>query len=705
MKSKNPKSNLKTAILRFLASKKPAGYTVSQITRALRLPPKEMERFVSEVISELVTDRKVSRLQGKKFGIPEKEVFAEGILQVTKSGTGYVRLDEATELLIAEKNLRNALHEDRVRVSVFPKKPDSRPEGVITEVLERSRTRFVGVLESGKGFAFMVPDDQRVHRDFYISPKNLGKAKAGDKVIIQMEDWKNPNFNPEGRVIEVLGRAKDLKVQVIAVARGLDVADRFPSSVETEAALFPREITPDDLAGRLDLRSEAVLTIDPEDAKDFDDAVSLKELDNGNVLLGVHIADVSHFVRPGTKLDLEALKRGTSVYLVDRTIPMLPEVLSNNLCSLVPGQDRLTFSAMMEVTPAGTVKSADFHKSVIHSKRRFTYEEVQKSLTTGTGDFAPLLQKLNRIAKVLMRKRFKNGSIDFDSPEAKFRFNEKGAPVEIIKKERLDSHRLIEELMLLANRSVAEFFTGHLKKHRNPALYRVHDRPDLAKLTALQSLAAGLGFHLDVGAEDQTGFSLQRLMEEVKGTEAENVISELAVRSMARAAYSPENIGHFGLAFRDYTHFTSPIRRYPDLIVHRLLQAYAIEQKTEPVYQVQDLTAISERCNLSERKATEAERESVKLMQVEYMKSRIGDVFEAIISGVTQFGLYVEINDLLVEGMISVRDLKKDFYNYQENTFSLVGERTGHTYRLGDHIRVECANANPARRTIDFIPA
>lgn len=702
MKPKNQTVSLKQAVLRFLENKKPSAYSVNQITRALKLTTPDAERLVSEVVGELVSDRKVTRQKGKKFNVAENTLYMEGTLQVTRSGMGFVKVDDQTEILISEKNLGTAFHEDKVQVLVFPRKPDARMEGQVNAVLERSRIRFVGVLEMGKSFAFVVADDQRIHRDFYIPPRFLNRAKAGDKVIVQMDEWKNPHINPEGRILEVLGRAKDLRVQVISVARGLDLPDQFPPAVEKEAAEISSTLTAADLAGRLDLRNEIVLTIDPDDAKDFDDAISLKELENGNYEIGVHIADVSHYVKMGSKLDKEAAKRGTSIYLVDRVIPMLPEALSNNVCSLVPKQDRLTFSAIIELTPKGIVKGTRFARSVIHSKRRYSYEEVQKILDTGNGDFSDILLKLNKIAKTLTAKRFKSGSIDFDSPEAKFKFNDKGAPIAIIRKDRLDAHRLIEELMLMANRSVAELFASVKKKSQLAALYRVHDKPDVTKLTNLQSLAGSLGFKLEIGDDETSAHSLQKLMNDVKGTDSENVIHQVAIRSMARAVYTPDNIGHYGLSFKDYTHFTSPIRRYPDLIVHRLLNRYAVEHNLTVLYQKTELSALCDACNSTERKAVEAERESVKLMQVEYMKSRIGEEFDGIISGVAQFGLFVEIKDLLVEGLVSVRDLTQDYYVFKENGYALVGEKTGHTYRLGDHIRVECMNANPVKRTIDF---
>lgn len=626
-----------------------------------------------------------------------------GILQMTKSGFGFVRIDEENEVKISEKFLNTAFHEDLVEVSLFAKKGDKGLEGEITKVIERKRNTFVGTLEKSKNFAFVIPDDKRIHRDFYIPTKFLANAKQGDKVMIELDEWDNPHFNPEAKITEVLGKAKDIRVQVISVARGLNLPDKFKPEVEQEAEQISEIIPLSEIKKRIDLRNEDIFTIDPFDAKDFDDAVSLKLLDNGNYELGVHIADVSHYVERYSKLDHEALQRGTSIYLVDRVIPMLPEKLSNHVCSLVPYQDRLTFSAFMEVTPKGVLKNYRFAKTVINSKRRFTYEEVEEILKTGTGDFSETLLKMNKLAKNMTERREKNGSIDFDSPEAKFRFDATGKPIEIIKKTRLDSMRLIEEFMLLANQSVAMRFNELHEENHHHFLYRVHDSPDAAKLLNLVNFISQLGYTLKISDEDASAKDLQKLMNDVVGTPEEDIVHQVALRAMAKAEYTPENIGHFGLSFEFYTHFTSPIRRYPDLIVHRLLYHDDQQKMKKPLYEKKDLHLISEHCNLTERKAMEAERESIKLMQVEYMKKHIGDVFDGIISGVTQYGIYVEIKNILVEGMISVRDLKDDFYMYDEKKYSLTGERKKKVFRLGDPIKVECVNANSEKRIIDFV--
>jgi ribonuclease R len=477
----------------------------------------------------------------------------------------------------------------------------------------------------------------------------------------------------------------------------------FPPAVEREAASFPETIPAQEVAARLDLRNIACVTIDPEDAKDFDDAVSYERLPNGMIRLGVHIADVSYYVKEGSALDAEAFQRGTSVYLVNEVIPMLPERLSNDLCSLRPHTDRLTYSVLMDMTDDGVVETYTIARSIIRSSRRFTYEEVQEILERGKGEFADMLRPLHKLTQVLTRKRKKAGSIDFDTGEAKFRFDEDGLPSAIIKKVRLDAHRLIEECMLLANKVVAQHI-GMVRRneHARPFIYRVHDVPDPSRLEDLGNFVKHLGYSLDV-KHGVSSLQLQRLLDKVKGTEVENVVNEVALRSMAKAVYSEKNIGHFGLAFKYYTHFTSPIRRYPDLVVHRLLHEYekglSAARRAELARR---LPIICRQSSERERLAAEAERESVKVMQVEFMKRHVGDEFEGVIAGVTNFGLFVEINDLLVEGLVRMRDLTDDYYLFDEQRYQLKGRSRGKVYRLGDTVRVQVVSVNPERREIDF---
>lgn len=634
-----------------------------------------------------------------------------GTLRVTRKGIGYVAIEGSdTEIMIAPRFMRTALHGDRVRVVPFARPvsrhnrtDDTQVEGEIVGIEERSLTRVVGTLRRNRKFSFVVPDDRRITRDIYLDPDADSEARADDKVLVELLPWEDERQNPQGTIIEILGKAGDARVEVMSVARSFGLPESFPDEVEREAAAFPGTIAEKEIRSRTDLRTTFTCTIDPVDAKDFDDAVSYEPLANGRVRLGVHIADVSHFVREGSALDAEAFARGTSVYMVNEVIPMLPERLSNDLCSLRPHVDRLTYSVLMDVSPDGTVEDYQITKTVIHSARRFAYEEVQEILSRGAGEHADVLLPLHGLTKTLLKRRQRNGSIDFDTGEAKFVFDDSGLPTRIIKKERLDAHRLIEECMLLANKVVARH-CGRVKAEadQKPFLYRVHDLPDPSRLTDLANFVRQFGFSLDA-KNGVTAKALQKLLHQVKGSEVETVINEVALRSMAKAVYAEKNIGHFGLAFKYYTHFTSPIRRYPDLVVHRLLHEYGRGTTARRLMQLrQAMPEIAQQSSERERVAVEAERASVKVMQVEYMKRHLGDEFDGVIAGVTNFGMFIEINDLLVEGLIRVRDMTDDYYLYDEKHYTLRGRSRGRTYRLGDKIRVKVLAVSPEDREIDF---
>src|ERR1041384_6349784 len=640
-----------------------------------------------------------------------------GKLAIFKRGNGEVTLLPPLEgkIAIASNFIGNALDGDIVAVA--PVAIDSStaadgalgateilmPEGEIVEVIERSRQPVVGVFQKSRNFFVVVPDNRKVPRDIYIPAGKTKGARPGSKVVAMIDEWESPNLNPEGHVAEILGKSGEVGAEMTAVAREFQLPLHFPREVDAEAASIPHSIPAEEYKKRLDLRASDCITIDPEDAKDFDDSVSIESLPGGNFRVGVHIADVSHYVRGGSVLDAEALKRGTSVYLADEVIPMLPERLSNDICSLRPGEDRLTYSAIMDLTPKGVVENYRIERSVIHSKRRFTYEEVQKVIETKRGDFAETIGAMHALSQVLLKKRLKEGSIDFESVETKFKYDEKGLPTEIVKKERLDAHRLIEEFMLLANQVVAKHI-GLEKKPGNiqPFIYRIHDQPPPEKLKDLASFVEHLGFNLNLHG-GMTSRALQKLLNDVKGKEEENVVNEVAIRSMAKAVYSDTNIGHFGLGFKHYTHFTSPIRRYPDLLVHRLLAEYAAKMPHKRRTQLaEQLPLICKQASDRERVATDAERASVKVMQVEYMKRHLGDVFHAIISGVTNFGMFVQITDLLVEGLIRMRDLEDDYYIFDEKRYSLIGRRTKKRYRLGDKVTVKVIRVDPEERQMDF---
>jgi ribonuclease R len=656
-------------------------------------------------------DGKIGYLAERQKSKQAKPNRIIGKLSMNKRGFGFVRIEGTDEeIFIAPKSMKTALHGDVVEVVPFAQpvrkrkaKDDDRTEGEVVRIVERTRTTIVGTLEQTARFCFVITDDERFTRDIYVAREDMKDALNGDKVVVELLSWEDEQQNPEGAVIEILGKSGDARVEVLSVARSFGLPMVFPKDVEQESAQFREAIPQNEIGKRLDLRRTVCFTIDPEDAKDFDDAISFEPLPDGNMRLGVHIADVSHYVREGSVLDREAFARGTSVYMVNEVIPMLPERLSNNLCSLKPNVDRLTYSVLIDVAMNGTVENYTVHKTVIHSKRRFTYEEVQKILESGKGELVDTLLPLFKFTQVLLKQRRRDGSIDFDTGEAKFKFDEKGFPTQIIKKERLDAHRLVEECMLLANKIIAQHI-GKVKKEEQsrPFIYRVHDVPDPSRLVDLSNFVKLFGFSLDV-KQGVSSKALQRLLDKVKGSEVENFINEVALRSMAKAMYSEKNIGHYGLGFTYYTHFTSPIRRYPDLMVHRLLHEY--EQGISPERRGELTRRLSVICRQSsdrERVAVEAERESVKVMQVEYMKRHVGDEFEGVIGGVTQYGLFIEINDLLVEGLVHVRDLSDDYYLYDEKHYTLRGRSHGRTFRLGDKVNVKVVSVNPEKREIDF---
>jgi ribonuclease R len=716
MMPKQPLDSLKERLLEFFSKYPKQKFKPPELVGRLSLNNNECQ-ILSRALTELYHNNQITRTrrQGYSYVIPSSHIRI-GEVRITKEGFGSVKLfpPHKGEVIVQQKFLHTALEGDTVKVAVFAASSSNKsvadgeelPQfGEIVDILQRGEKPIVGTFQKSKHFFFVTPDDNRIRQDIYIPNNKTGGARAGQKVAVVIDEWQSRHHTPHGRVIEVLGTAGEVHAEMATVARRFQLPLMFPQDVLAEAEKLSEDIPREEIKKRLDLREMICFTIDPDDAKDFDDAVSLQPLDGGEYLLGVHIADVSHYVREGTALDREAFKRGTSVYLANEVIPMLPEKLSNVLCSLRPHQDRLTYSVMMTITPKGKVKNYSFEKSVIHSKRRFTYEEVQKIIETKRGDFAETILAMHNLSQTLLKKRMREGSLDFETVETKFRFDEHGKPIEIMKKVRLDAHRLVEEFMLMANQVVATHI-GLAKREENlkPFLYRIHDKPDPEKLQNFAEFVDHLGYTLNLSG-GVTSRALQKLLLEVKGKEEEYVINEVAIRSMAKAIYSETNIGHFGLAFRYYTHFTSPIRRYPDLIVHRLLQEYnngkLSQKRREHLLEV--LPDICKQSSDMERKAMEAERESVKVMQVEYMRRHVGDVFHAIISGVANFGLFVEITDLVVEGLIRVRDLEDDYYVYDEKKYALIGRRTKKQYRLGDKVTVQVVRVDPEEREIDFV--
>lgn len=642
--------------------------------------------------------------------------IVHGILSVNSKGTGFVtplgdagakRKRSDTDTEIAPEHLRCALHGDEVEVRLLGGKSKyGRPFGEVARIVKRAKEKFVGVVQSEGGKTFIRPDDWRCYTDFALAAEKGVDAKGGDKVLFRMHPWTDSQRAPQAEVLEVIGRAGEhnAEMQALALARGF--SSSFPPAVERAAEEIKKretEIFAAEIPKRRDMRNTLTFTIDPADAKDFDDALSLASLPNGHYEIGVHIADVAFFVQEGTPLDAEARERGNSVYLVDRTIPMLPEVLSNDLCSLNPHEDKCAFSAIFDIDERARVHARWFGRTIIRSQKRFNYEEAQKVIDAKSGVLAEELLILNRLAKLMREQNRAAGAIDFETEEVKFELDENGSPLRIYKKERLDTHKLVENWMLLANREVAEFL-AHARENKaskSPALYRIHDLPDSDKIAELALFARALGYHLPITGKSVTGKDLQQLFKKIEGEAEEALIKTTALRSMAKAIYSTKNIGHFGLAMPFYTHFTSPIRRYADLLVHRMLTRRLVGEEVRS----DEWTAyerIAEHITEKEIAAAEAERESVKMKQVEYMAERIGQVFDGTISGVTEWGVYVEERETKAEGMAALRNFEDDFYTLDEKHYRIVGSRMGAAYALGDKVRFKVIGADTERKTLDM---
>lgn len=673
-----------------------------QVSAKLNIKDEEARETILEILKEQAQKGVFSEPEKGKFKLKDLKTFITGKVDMTADGAAFIVPDDEFEkdVFVSARKLHNALNGDKVKVYIYAKKRGRKNEGEVVEIIQRLKTDFIGVIKISDRFAFVTIDDKKMLHDIFVPLSDLDGAKNGQKVQVAITDWPEGAKNPIGKIINILGTQGENNTEMNAILAQYGFPLSFPPEVEKEANEIPEAITGEELKNRRDFRDTVTFTIDPADAKDFDDAISFKKLPNGNYEVGVHIADVSHYVQPKTYLDKEAYSRATSVYLVDRVIPMLPERLSNGVCSLRPNEDKLCFAAVFELDEAANIVEEWFGRTVIHSDRRFSYEEAQEVIENKEGDYAQEILKLNELAYILRDKKFKNGAISFESTEVKFRLDENGKPVGVYVKERKDAHKLIEDFMLLANKKVAEFIAKKGKgKAKYTFVYRSHDSPNLENLGNFALFAARFGYKINMKSDKDIAKSLNFLMEDVEGKKEQNVLTQLAIRSMAKAIYTTKKTSHYGLAFDHYTHFTSPIRRYPDVMVHRLLAAYLNGERSanEDEYE----TAASH-SSAMEKRAADAERASIKYKQVEYLEENVGKLFMGIISGVTEWGMYVELIENKCEGMIRLKDIADDFYVLDEKNYCIVGQRKKKKYQLGDEVKVKVKRVDLSKRQIDF---
>jgi len=696
-KGGNTKKTLTAKILGIFSSSPQKEYNYKQLASLISVKDSGDRRLIVKILEELKHAGSLKEVSRGKYKLKSKVGYVTGQLDMNKNGNAFLVSDDISDdIFISFANLNTALHKDTVKVSLYAKRSRSRVEGEVVEIIQRATTKFVGTIDRSGRYAFLLPDSNKMIFDIFIPLDQLNGAEDGYKAIVEITEWHTKSKNPTGRVVEILGLPGNNDVEMHAILAEFGLPLKFSPEIEAAAKKIKEEFTQFDYETRTDFRDVTTFTIDPEDAKDFDDALSFKKLENGNYQVGVHIADVSHYLMAGSDLDREAYDRATSVYLVDRVVPMLPERLSNYLCSLRPNEEKLCFSVIFEMTIKAEVVSFEIEKTIIKSDRRFAYEEAQKIIETEEGELKDEILTLNSMAKALRDKRFSKGAFNFEHNEVKFILGDNAVPTGVYFKVSKEANNLIEEFMLLANRTVAEYIGRELKK--KDFVYRVHAEPNMDKLENFSSFISRFGYSIDTSNNIALSKSMNEIVNTINGKPEQNIIENLAVRAMSRAVYTTKNIGHYGLAFDYYTHFTSPIRRYPDVMVHRLLYDYIKNNKVD----ASNLETKCKYCSYQEQQAVMAERSSIKYKQVEFLQDKIGQIFEGVISGVTEWGFFVELKDNACEGLVHMRTLNDDFYIYDPDDYCIYGNYSNKRYQLGDVVRVKIVNVSLQKKQIDF---
>jgi len=704
------KSTFRNNIISVFGDNPFRAYNYKQIAASLGIKDKAGKDLIGKILAELIEDSVIIEIKTGKFKLNpsqinehvNKKAYVTGIVDMKQTGKAYILSDELGEdIFISANNTKHALNGDLVKVYLFPKRRDRKIEGQVIEIIERKKTQFVGILEISKNFAFLITDNPSVPIDLFIPKDKLNGGKNGQKVVARITEWPEMANNPFGEVINILGIPGENDVEMESILVEYDFPLSFPLNIEKEAGKIRKEIPSSEIAKRRDFRNTLTITIDPADAKDFDDALSVRRLENGNIEVGVHIADVSHYVTPDSPLDKEAYSRGTSIYLVDRVIPMLPEKLSNIVCSLRPDEEKLCFAAVFELNDNAQIIKRWFGRTIIKSNRRFTYDEVQKIIESEMGKYSKEIIALNDYAKIMRMRRMDQGAFAFESTEVKFILDNKGKPIGVFIKEQKDAHKLIEEFMLLANKEVAE----RIGKKRGNAqiktfVYRIHDNPSPEKLNTFAQFISKLGYRMNLDSKKNISSSFNDLFKKISGKGEKNMIETLAIRTMAKAKYSTFNVGHYGLSFDYYTHFTSPIRRYPDLMVHRLLEMYL---DGKPSVNEKEYEGKFNHSTEMEIRATEAERASIRYKQAEFFKDKLGEIFDGVISGISKWGIYVEVTEYKCEGMVRLSDIDDDYYYIDEDNYTVTGQKYGNVYKLGDNVRIKVKQVDLSKRQIDFL--